>query len=488
MGVDMYLWKSKNQASSTSIALQNQNQAYQSLQKALNDFSSNSGDLSGLAYDSAKVYCSQILIPLTKACILLNEEIEKATLSLPDKFISEVDSVSLREDELRQKIAQAHKSIVYYQKLRNMEYRVEQPDYFFINSLTEHIAIQQKVKQKLEDKLQKILTFHNSSSGLFSNIDGLYQVVRQGLSQAKSSWNEETKTFVIPPQEELMWVKQVHESWGRRLDKEKLKSGEGLTIEDIEALLTYARSHPEELVSPELIQQLKSALELVRENYDKNGTQFDLLATIIDQLGIGVQRFGGLATILEGIKGPSTFALNGVSTSFVLVKQTGIGQALVQKGTNIENWGKWGGRSLMGIGFGLGMDYDIVNTDKSIGQAVVHNGLSTGIGFGAAELTTVALGAFLGSNPVGWAAVGVATASFAIGVGVTWLFNKAYENNFLGLKDGLDTTGVFLDDVGKNVGQAISNSVESAKNWASEMVSDVGNAISGGLSALNPFD
>ena len=34
----------------------------------------------------------------------------------------------------------------------------------------------------------------------------------------------------------------------------------------------------------------------------------------------------------------------------------------------------------------------------------------------------------------------------------------------------------------------ISNSVESAKNWASEMVSDVGNAISGGLSALNPFD
>ena len=74
MGVDMYLWKSKNQASSTSRALQNQNQAYQSLQKALNDFSSNSGDLSGLAYDSAKVYCSQILIPLTKACILLNKK------------------------------------------------------------------------------------------------------------------------------------------------------------------------------------------------------------------------------------------------------------------------------------------------------------------------------------------------------------------------------------------------------------------------------
>ena len=48
-----------------------------------------------------------------------------------------------------------------------MEYRVELPDYFFINSLTEHIEIQQKVKQKLEDKLQKLLTFHNSSSGFF---------------------------------------------------------------------------------------------------------------------------------------------------------------------------------------------------------------------------------------------------------------------------------------------------------------------------------
>lgn len=485
MGVDMYLWKSKNQASSTSRALQNQNKAYQSLQKALNDFSSNSGDLSGLAYDSAKVYCSQILIPLTKACILLNEEIEKATLSLPDKFISEVDSVSLKEDELRQKIAQAHKNIVYYQKLRNMEYRVEQPDYFFINSLTEHIEIQQKVKQKLEDKLQKLLTFHNSSSGLFSNIDGLYQVVRQGLSQAKSSWNEETKTFVIPPQEELIWVKQIHESWGRRLDKEKLKSGEGLTIEDIEALLAYAQSHPEELVSPDLIQQLKNALELVRENYDKNSTQFDLLATAIEQLGLGIQRFGGLATILEGIKGPSTFALNGASTSFVLVNQNGIGQALVQKGTNIANWGKWGGRALMGIGFGLGMYDDIVNKDKSIGQAVVHNGLSTGLSVGGG---TLAAAVFFGSNPIGWAALAAGATTFLVGTAISLGFNAAYENNFLGLKDGLDATGAFLDDVGKNVGQAILNSVESAKNWASDVVSDVGNAISGSLSALNPFD
>jgi len=97
--------------------------------------------------------------------------------------------------------------------------------------------------------------------------------------------------------------------------------------------------------------------------------------------------------------------------------------------------------------------------------------------------------AVLGNDAtLGWATAGVAAASVAAGALANWGFETAYNNNFLGLRDGLDTAGKWVDDAGKNVGKAVSDSVDGAKNWAKNTVGGVGRAISGGLSALNPFD
>ncbi|MGT2741683.1 glycine zipper domain-containing protein [Streptococcus plurextorum] len=216
MGVDMYLESSQNQANSATRVLQRQNAAYANLQEALRAFAFSSEGLSGIAYDSAKAYCSQLLIPLTRACILLNEAIDTATKSLPKTYTITVDSVSLREDDLHQKIAQANRHITYYQRLCNLEYYSDQPNYSFINSLNRQIAIQEEVRRQLEEKLRKLLAFHASSPNLFSSIESLYQAVNQGLSQARTSWNGETQTFVIPSRDDLMWVKQVNETWANR--------------------------------------------------------------------------------------------------------------------------------------------------------------------------------------------------------------------------------------------------------------------------------
>ena len=115
------------------------------------------------------------------------------------------------------------------------------------------------------------------------------------------------------------------------------------------------------------------------------------------------------------------------------------------------------------------------------------NGLSTGIGWGAG-IGTAAIGAFLVSNPVGWVTAGVAVAGFAASAIVGLVFETAYENNFLGLQDGLDAAGDWLDNTGKSVGKAVSKGIDSAKNWAKDTADSVGDAISGGISALNPFD
>lgn len=117
MGISMYLGSSQSQASSTKATLSRQIEGYTSLQKALNDFVYNSGDLSGHAYDSAKAYTSTVLIPLTRACILLNEAIAQATADFPNRYVAEVDSSSLHEDKLVDLIAKADQTIVRYRKL-----------------------------------------------------------------------------------------------------------------------------------------------------------------------------------------------------------------------------------------------------------------------------------------------------------------------------------------------------------------------------------
>ena len=48
--------------------------------------------------------------------------------------------------------------------------------------------------------------------------------------------------------------------------------------------------------------------------------------------------------------------------------------------------------------------------------------------------------------------------------------------------------GDWLDDASTKVGKSFVKGVEGAKNWVNDVTDSVGDAISGGLSALNPFD
>ncbi|GGK09379.1 hypothetical protein GCM10007063_34820 [Lentibacillus kapialis] len=82
----------------------------------------------------------------------------------------------------------------------------------------------------------------------------------------------------------------------------------------------------------------------------------------------------------------------------------------------------------------------------------------------------------LGSNPVGWAAIGIAAAGAAVGVGATMGFNYLYDNNILGIQDGLDWAGQQIDEGFKTVTETATNLAE-----------DAGEALSSGLDAINPF-
>lgn len=98
---------------------------------------------------------------------------------------------------------------------------------------------------------------------------------------------------------------------------------------------------------------------------------------------------------------------------------------------------------MYGIGPALGMYDDLSNNDKTVGEAVAHNGTSLALAIGTGAVVS-AVGA-----PV--------VAGLAVGAGLGLLFEASYNRNWLGIQTGLDKAG-----------EAISSGLSKLNpvNWA----------------------
>jgi hypothetical protein len=168
--------------------------------------------------------------------------------------------------------------------------------------------------------------------------------------------------------------------------------------------------------------------------------------------------------------------LNIAHASDFKVYSLGFSSFFAEKGKKLIGFGKMIGGAATAIGFGFGMYDDVYNQDKTWGEATTHNVAAIGAGAAGGAVGYWLTGAFLVSNPGGWAiAAGIGAGALA-----TLGFNIAYENNFLGLQDGLDTVGQTMDSLGegaknlaKNAGEAIEGIGETVK----DTMSNVGEAI-----------
>ena len=217
MSIDMYLGFSDAQTSSVEGILKNRISSYQSLQFALEQFIFASPSLTGETYDSAKRYSQIILIPLLKACILLDEAITSACAKLPSEYRNHVDSMDLRESELVEKINRADRLIGRYVDLIYLEYRKDTPNYPYISNLRSGEILQRRVKSQLEDKLRKLREYNTVSSKFFSDVPQLSNAINTALRQTRTSWDSSSQTFVIPSSKELEWAKTVGEKWEKRI-------------------------------------------------------------------------------------------------------------------------------------------------------------------------------------------------------------------------------------------------------------------------------
>ena len=154
MSIDMILGMAESQTQDIKNLVTKQNEAYTELQKSLAEFILQTDKLKGVTYDSAKKYCAVVIEPLVRGCILLNEEISRANEKYISTYKSEVDTVSLKQQELERLIREAESQIRRIEHLLNLLYQEDPISYSQISMAEENKETYRKLKNELEEKLK----------------------------------------------------------------------------------------------------------------------------------------------------------------------------------------------------------------------------------------------------------------------------------------------------------------------------------------------
>ena len=213
MSIDMILGMAESQTQGIKNLITKQNEAYTELQKSLAEFILQTDKLKGVTYDSAKKYCAVVIEPLVRGCILLNEEISRANENYISTYKSEVDTVSLKQQELERLIREAEGQIRRIEHLLNLLYQEDPISYSQISMAEENKETYRKLKNELEEKLRKLLAFNAKSPSFFSEVEVLKSSVDQGLAQAEKSWSPTSKTFNLPSRSDMGWIEAIEGKW-----------------------------------------------------------------------------------------------------------------------------------------------------------------------------------------------------------------------------------------------------------------------------------
>ncbi|MDA9462864.1 hypothetical protein B835_2826 [Enterococcus mundtii 3F] len=127
----------------------------------------------------------------------------------------------MKQSELEAQIRQMNQYITQAEGIRQLLLSPHMPEEhqgFQLNQNTLLLTMYHDLKHKLEEKLQKLLAYNQSSAQFFTEIKSLEQAVNQGLAQTKTAWNSQTKTFSMP--KDLSWTTTIQDKW-QQADNEK---------------------------------------------------------------------------------------------------------------------------------------------------------------------------------------------------------------------------------------------------------------------------
>ena len=223
----------------------------------------NAGDLQGAAYDSAKSYAENIMVPLLRGVILFSESLGGKAGELPTLYYSQVGGESLDEDILQQQIEAKNTTISTYESILYSLYNLKDVNPIYISNVRGVISNATSKRDELQRKLEKLQSFASSTSGQFSDSESLQSLVFQGFEQVTSDFGKFDGTFKVEGQ--APWASNINSEWTKRSEVvqnyqnvlDKIKNKTELDEKDIAAIAEYGKRYP----GKELPDTLVNAIE-----------------------------------------------------------------------------------------------------------------------------------------------------------------------------------------------------------------------------------
>lgn len=228
MSIDMYLSLAKKQGSGIHIKGKSQQTGYEKLLSALQNFAKDQV-LTSEAYDNAKAFCSDVLIPLAQGGILLSEAGAEASKQFPEEYVAQVDSINLKSSELEKQIQELADSI---QQLSQQMAEIKSTaaptvqKMFLLGCAGACRSAYENAKKELEIKLQTLISFHASSPTIFVEIAQIKQALEQGIAQANQSWDVTTQSFRRPAGASVEWAETISSLYKQKVAPHKIKDKE----------------------------------------------------------------------------------------------------------------------------------------------------------------------------------------------------------------------------------------------------------------------
>ena len=502
MGIKVDIGSADSQGSTANTVLSSRANYYDAVITAFNKLISEE-ELKGKAYDSAKSYAENIMVPLVRGVILFSESLGGKASELPTLYRSKVGGESLDEEILQKQIEAENTTISTQEAILKSLSNLKDIDPTYKSNVQGIISNATSKRDELQKKLDKLQSFASSTSGQFSDSESLQSLVFQGFEQVTGDFGKFDGTFKIEGQ--APWANNINNEWKKRSEViqnyqnvvDKVKNETELDETDIKAIAEYGKRYPGKELPGNVKDAVRKYVESeVNKNVDLSGLG-EFLETVRDT---SLEEIAKDTISKLSSKNPKlseyfkyftttdkfgniniTYSADSKGYTDALFKANAV-NLLKQLTTSEINIPIPGTNSSVGISaissVFIGMNFFNNLQNENAGRAFVHTAATTAMTAVGVDVATTALLAtatgsgglataatVLASNPVGWTIIA--------GVAVGYAVDLAYKNNFLGIRDIANDMGDNLDKSIKEIGSNIDSGLKQ-----------VGNSIDSGIKSI----
>ena len=285
MGIKVDIGSADSQGSTANSVLSSRVNYYNDVISAFNNLITEE-ELKGAAYDSAKSYAENIMVPLLRGVILFSESLGGKAGELPTLYYSQVGGESLDEEILQKQIEAKNTTISTYESILYSLYNLKDVDPIYISNVRGIISNATSKRDELQRKLEKLQSFASSTSGQFSDSESLQSLVFQGFEQVTGDFGKFDGTFKVEGQ--APWANTINNEWTKRSEVvqnyqnvlDKIKNKTELDEKDIKSIAEYRKRYPGKELPDTLVNAIEQHLyeKILAEVLGDDGVKYNTMS------------------------------------------------------------------------------------------------------------------------------------------------------------------------------------------------------------------